>query len=66
MDKKEFYMKFKAFKRNQKCIRVVLKNTDVVFADDYENTKGISKSVWLLWNKEKIAIIDFKNISFMD
>ncbi len=62
MNKKDFKKEFKTLMKSHKSIVVELKNSDVVFADDYENTTFAFLSVWLKWKGDRIILVDYAHI----
>ena len=66
MNKREFDKKFKAIIKSHKLVAVELKNSDVVYADDYENTAFALLSVWLKWKGDRIALTDYGHIDHLD
>ena len=62
MNKTEFDKKFKAIIKSHKLVAVELKNSDVIYADGYENTAFALLSVWLKWEGDRIALTDYGHI----
>ena len=63
MNKREFERKIKVALKKHEWADVELSTGDTIFANGYENTEYAVDLVWLLCNKERIALIDFINIT---
>ena len=61
MEKREFVKDFARIKGKYEKVSVSLKNTDVVYSDDYQ-FDAKDRVLWLLYHNEKICLTELKNI----
>ena len=66
MNKREFERKIKVALKKHEWADVELSTGDTIFATKYEKDLLLPKSVWLLYKDERIALIDFVNITHLD